>query len=66
MKNKHLTYSERIEIESGLKQNKSLTEIANVIDKSVGTVRYEIKKHREKKIPSSFNGYRNTCFFHVI
>lgn len=65
MKNKHLTYSERIEIESGLKQNKSLTEIANVIDKSVGTVRYEIKKHREKKIPSSFNGYRNTCFFHV-
>ena len=43
MKNKHLTSSDRIEIELGLKQNKSLTDIANIVDKSVGAIRNEMK-----------------------
>lgn len=63
MKNKHLTSSDRIEIELGLKQNKSLTDIANVVDKSVGAIRNEIKNHREKKYPSSFNGAVNICSY---
>lgn len=63
IKNKHLTIDDRIEIEAGLRQRKSLTDISNVIDKAEGTVRYEIKTHREKRYPSSFNSYPNICTY---
>ncbi len=64
MKSKHLTISDRIEIESGLKQDKTLTQIATALDKSVSAIRQEIKIHRTKKYPSTFNGKRNLCKYY--
>lgn len=61
MKKKHLDASDRIEIEAGLKLGKSLTDIANKVDKTVSAIRSEIKSHREIKYPSSFNGDVNIC-----
>ena len=63
MKNKHLSATDRKDIEAGLNKNKTLTEIANSIDKSYNTVKYEIINHREKKYPSNFNGNRNLCMY---
>ncbi len=65
MKNSHMTYDDRLEIEKGLKINATLTSIARVIDKDVGTVRKEIIKHRQAKYPSTFNGQRNICMHYV-
>ena len=61
MKGKHLTASDRIEIECGLKQGKSFTEISSVVDKTISTIRNEIILHREIKYPTTFNGQINTC-----
>ena len=41
MKNKHLSATDRKDIEAGLNKNKTLTEIANSIDKSYNTVKYQ-------------------------
>ncbi len=65
MKNSHMTYDDRLEIERGLKINASLTSIANTIGKDIGTVRKEIIKHRQTKYPSTFNGQRNICKHYV-
>lgn len=65
LRNCHMTLEDRIEIESGLRNKESLSNIARVIDKDVGTVRKEIKKHRTKKMPSSFNGKRNMCALYM-
>lgn len=48
-KYKHLTLSERITIEAGLKALKSLQDIACEINKSPRTVSYEIKTHLIRK-----------------
>ena len=61
IKNKHLTPSDRAEIEIGLKLKKSLTEIGRNIGKSSNTIKHEIKTHREIRYPSTFNGKRNLC-----
>lgn len=64
MKNVHLSATDRKDIEIGLKKGKTLTEIADSIDKKYNTVKYEIIKHREKKYPSNFNGNRNLCLYY--
>ena len=47
MKNKHLSYDERLEIESGLKDNLSFKQIAKNIDRDCTTISKEIKKERK-------------------
>ncbi len=51
MKNSHMTYNDRLEIENGLKLGATFTDIAMVTDKTIGTIRNEILNHREKKYP---------------
>lgn len=46
MKNKHLSFDDRLEIEKGLKQNKSFKEISLIIGKDCTTVSKEIRNHR--------------------
>ena len=46
MKNKHLSFDDRLEIEKGLKQNKSFKEISLIIGKECTTVSKEIRNHR--------------------
>lgn len=48
-KYKHLTMSERIEIYSLLKQDKSIRQIAKVLNRDPTTIAKEIKKHLEVK-----------------
>ena len=45
MKNKHLSFDDRLEIEKGLKENKSFKAIGNIINKDCTTVAKEIKNH---------------------
>ncbi|WP_283589594.1 IS30 family transposase [Staphylococcus nepalensis] len=45
MKNKHLSYDDRLIIEKGLKDNKSFKEIAKEINKNCTTISREIKNH---------------------
>lgn len=59
--NKHLTYDERSYIETGLNQGKSFTEIGKDLNKNRTTVMREIRKHRFKKNPSSFNNRSSLC-----
>lgn len=46
MKNKHLTYEERHEIEDGLSKNYTITQIANNMGRNNSTISKEIRKHR--------------------
>ena len=52
---KHLTLSQRIEIEKGLLANSTFTEIARNIDKDPSTISKEIRKH--SKIKQSKNSF---------
>ena len=45
MKHKHLTLSERIEIELDIVQGSSFREIVDIIEKDPSTVSKEIRKH---------------------
>lgn len=45
MKNKHLSYDDRLEIEKGLKENLSFKQIANNIGKDCTTISKEIRNH---------------------
>ena len=45
MKNKHLSFDERLEIERGLKNNLSFKQIGKNIGKDCTTVSKEIKNH---------------------
>lgn len=57
-KQKHLTLSQRIEIEQGLNSNKSFAEIARIIHKDASTISKEVRLHaRQKERPDS--GYTN-------
>ena len=51
MKHKHLTLSDRIEIELGITQGFSFRKIASIIEKDPSTVSKEIKKHLIVKQP---------------
>lgn len=63
---KHLTLSQRIEIEKGLLANRTFTEIARDIGKDPSTVSKEVRKHSEIRLrKDSFApvpcGNRNDC-----
>lgn len=45
MKNKHISFDERLEIEKGLKNQKSFKEIGRTINKDCTTVAKEVKAH---------------------
>lgn len=60
-KNKHLTYEDRQYLENGLCKNRKYTDIADDLKKNRRTIIREIRKHRIKKIPSSFNSSGNLC-----
>lgn len=45
MKNKHLSFDDRLEIEKGLKENKSFKAIGTIINKDCITISKEIKNH---------------------
>lgn len=45
MKNKHLSFDERLDIEKGLKENKSFKQIGREIGKDCTTISKEIKNH---------------------
>lgn len=65
MKNLHLTFDDRLEIEVGLKSGISLTTISKSLNKEYNTIKNEIINKREKIYPSAFNGKRNLClYFH--
>ena len=45
MKNKNLSFDDRLEIEKGLKENKSFKAIGTIINKDCTTISKEIKNH---------------------
>lgn len=69
MKNKHLSFDDRLEIEKGLKENKSFKEIAKIIGKDCTTVSKEIKNHIIYKNTGAIGRpffdctYRHNCDF---
>lgn len=60
-KQKHMTQGDRITIETGLNEGKSLREIASLIGKDPTTVSKEIRKHRTQPPRNTFNEYGNQC-----
>ena len=50
MKNKHLSYDDRLEIEKGLKDNLSFKAISKTIDKDCSTISKEIEKKESNVI----------------
>lgn len=61
-KGKHLTWEERHEIQRGLREHRTFTEIALLIGCSPGTISKEIRKHRYyKPINSTQRFYQNRC-----
>ena len=50
MKNKHLSFDDRLEIEKGLKENKSFKAIGTIINKDCTTISKEIKNHTVLKM----------------
>ena len=59
-KYKHLTLSERYDIEKYLNQRFNYSEIGRLLNKSDRTIAYEIKKHSQKSTRNKFNNY---CLF---
>jgi IS30 family transposase len=49
MKNKHLTFDDRLEIESGLKDGLSFKKIGNKINKDATTISKEVRNHYQVK-----------------
>lgn len=58
---KHLTMDDRIVIEKGLDQKRSLRSIAVQLGKDPSTISKEIKKHRSFQEHNRFNEPRNKC-----
>ena len=61
MKNKHMTLEIRELIEKGIREGKSLKEIANAIDKDPTTVSKEVKLHRSDAVPINGIGVYTPC-----
>ena len=62
MKQKHMTKEMRERIEKGIRDNLSLKEIANAIDKDPTTVSKEVLKHRSECVPEyNFNEKPSPC-----
>ena len=59
---KHLTLEDRNYIELALNQNMTFKEIGKFLYKDASTISKEIKKHRIRKDPNTFNNYSgNVC-----
>ena len=58
---KHLSLDNRILIESGLSEGRTLSAIAADINKDPSTISKEIKKHRIKQYHNTFNDHPNKC-----
>lgn len=58
---KHLTLDERKIIEESLEKNWLFKDIAKFLDKDPSTISKEIRKHRERKEPSSLHYGFNKC-----
>lgn len=61
MKNKHMSYSDRLEIEKGLKNGLSFKEIAKSIDKDCTTISREIRNHYVTKNTGCLGKNFNNC-----
>ena len=60
---KHLTYTQRVEIEKGLAENKTFAEIARIISKDPSTISKEVRLHAQvKERPDP--GYTNPPCIH--
>ena len=60
-KGKHITLSDRIEIEWGLKEGKSFRAIASIINKSPSSVSYEVKNRYKIKRTGAYGRSFNDC-----
>ncbi len=58
---KHLTLEDRNYIEQALNHRMTFKEIAKFLSKDPTTISKEIKKHRIRKEPNTFNGCGNIC-----
>ena len=59
---KHLTLEDRNYIEQALNQNMTFKEIGKFLSKDASTISKEVKKHRIRKEPNTFNNYSgNVC-----
>ena len=58
---KHLTMDNRVTIESGLDNNRTLSSIAADLHKDPSTIAKEIKKHLIKQKHNAFNDHPNRC-----
>ena len=63
MKNKHLSFDERLNIEKGLMERKSFKEIAKSINKNCTTISREIKNHYITENKGAMGRQFNNCLF---
>ena len=63
MKNKHLSFDDRLEIEKGLKERLSFKEIAKIINKDCTTISKEIRNHYITKNTGSLGRDFNNCIY---
>ena len=55
---KHLTLSDRIDIEKYLGQGFNFSEIGRLLNKSYRTIAFEVKKHKKRIKKNNFNNYK--------
>ena len=63
MKNKHLSFDDRLEIERGLKDNLSFKQIAKKINKDCTTISKEIKNHIQFKNTGCIGKHFMDCIY---
>ena len=63
MKNKHLSFDDRLEIEKGLKDNLSFKAISKLIDKNCSTISKEIRNHYIIKNTGTLGRNFNNCLY---
>ena len=63
MKNKHLSFDDRLEIEKGLKDNLSFKAISRLIDKNCSTISKEIRNHYIIKNTGTLGRNFNNCLY---
>lgn len=63
MKNKHLSYDERLIIEKGISNHESFKKIANKLEKSCTTISREIKNHCVVENTGAYGRRFNNCVF---
>ena len=57
----HLTLSDRIKLEHGLKEGRSFQEIADLLRKARSTILREVKKHRVESLKPGYHRIPNRC-----